>query len=122
MKEVKKYTFANPLMEKNIHKLNPGKYTNLDDYGFIKEETYITDKDVLFAKCFKTTKDDGTEVTKVVGKTANFGTSGIVDKVVVVKNKDGLRTSKVRVRKEKIPGIGDKFASRCGQRVCVEWF
>ena len=112
----KKVYFSNPLMEKNIHKLNPGKYTNLDDYGFIKEETYITDKDVLFAKCFKTTKDDGTEVTKVVGKTANFGTSGIVDKVVVVKNKDGLRTSKVRVRKEKIPGIGDKFASRCGQK------
>ena len=96
----KKVYFSNPLMEKNIHKLNPGKYTNLDDYGFIKEETYITDKDVLFAKCFKTTKDDGTEVTKVVGKTANFGTSGIVDKVVVVKNKDGLRTSKVRVTRK----------------------
>ena len=37
----KKVYFSNPLMEKNIHKLNPGKYTNLDDYGFIKEETYI---------------------------------------------------------------------------------
>ena len=112
----KKVYFSNPLMEKNIHKLNPGKYTNLDDHGFIKEETYITDADVLFSKCFKTTSGDGKEITKVVGKTANFGTSGIVDKVVVVKNKDGLRTSKVRVRKEKIPGIGDKFASRCGQK------
>tara|TARA_Y100001935_G_C17310110_1_gene515290 strand:+ start:1906 stop:5607 length:3702 start_codon:yes stop_codon:yes gene_type:complete len=112
----KKVYFSNPLMEKNIHKLNPGKYSNLDDHGFIKEDTYVTDSDVLFAKCFKTTSGDGKEITKVVGKKANFGTSGIVDKVVVVKNKDGLRTSKVRVRKEKIPGIGDKFASRCGQK------
>lgn len=112
----KKVYFSNPLMEKNIHKLNPGKYSNLDDHGFVKEETYVTDSDILCAKCFKTNADDGTEITKVVGKKANFGTSGIVDKVVVVKNKEGLRTSKIRIRKEKVPGIGDKFASRCGQK------
>tara|TARA_Y100000590_G_scaffold1391_1_gene1767 strand:- start:4388 stop:8089 length:3702 start_codon:yes stop_codon:yes gene_type:complete len=112
----KKVYFSNPLMEKNIHKLNPGKYSNLDDHGFIKEGTYVTDSDVLCAKCFKTTTADGKEITKVVGKKANFGTSGIVDKVIVVKNKDGLRTVKIRIRKEKVPGVGDKFASRCGQK------
>ena len=112
----KKVYFSNPLMEKNIHKLNPGKYSNLDDHGFIKEGTYVTDEDVLSAKCFKTTDENGKEVTKVVGKRANFGTSGIIDKVVVVINKEGLRTVKIRIRKEKIPGIGDKFASRCGQK------
>ena len=112
----KKVYFSNPLMEKNIQKLNPGKYNNLDDHGFIKEESYVTDSDVLSAKCFKTTTSGGKEITKVVGKKPNFGTSGIVDKVLVVKNKDGLRTSKIRIRKEKIPGIGDKFASRCGQK------
>ena len=112
----KKEYFSNPLMEKNIHKLNPGKYSNLDDHGFIKEGTYVTDSDVLCAKCFKTINEAGVEVTKVIGKKANFGTSGIVDKVVVVKNKDGLRTCKIRIRKEKIAGVGDKFASRCGQK------
>ena len=50
-----------------------------------------------------------------MGKRANFGTSGIVDKVVV-KNKEGLRTSKIRIGKLQVPGIGDKFASRCGQK------
>ena len=40
--------FANPLFEKNIRKMNPEKYTNLDDNGFIKENTYVTDEDVLF--------------------------------------------------------------------------
>jgi DNA-directed RNA polymerase II subunit RPB2 len=112
----KREYFGNPLMEKNVHKLNPGNFENLDDYGFIKEGQYVTDSDVLCAKCFKTTNGDGVEITKVICKKANFGTSGIVDKVVVVKNKDGLRTCKIRIRKEKIAGVGDKFASRCGQK------
>ena len=46
----------------------------------------------------------------------NYGTSGIVDKVIVTSTKEGLRKCKVRIRKEKIPGIGDKFSSRCGQK------
>ena len=112
----KKFYFSNPKMEKNIHKLKEGVYDKLDDNGFIKEETYITDKDVISSKCVKVIDKNGVEVTKVVGNKPNFGTSGIVDKVAVVKNSEGLRTCKIRVRKEKIPGPGDKFASRCGQK------
>ncbi len=112
----KKVYFSNPSMEKNIQEKNIGKYSKLDDNGFIKEGEYITDKDIISSKCKTSINNKGVEVTKVIGKRPNFGTSGIVDKVVIVKNKEGLRTCKVRVRKEKIPGIGDKFASRCGQK------
>ena len=112
----KKVYFANPTMEKNVHKLDPGKYNNLDDHGFIKEGSYITDDDIIISKCNKAVDGKGEEITKATGKRANFGTSGIIDKVVVVKNDEGLRSCKVRVRKEKVPGIGDKFASRCGQK------
>ena len=57
--------------------------------------------------------------TNVSGSTIKFGTSGIVDKVIIYKNKDNVRTCKVRVRKVKIPEIGDKFSSRPGQKgVC----
>jgi len=55
-------------------------------------------------------------VIGVSGKTVKFASSGIVDKVVVFKNKDNLRTCKVRIRKEKIPTIGDKYSSRPGQK------
>ena len=112
----KKFYFSNPKMEKNIQKLKEGVYDKLDDNGFIKEETYITDSDIISSKCVKVVDKNGVEVTKVVGNKPNFGTSGIVDKVAVVKNSDGLRTCKIRVRKEKVPGAGDKFASRCGQK------
>ena len=112
----KRVYFGNPKLEKNIEKTNMGKYDKLDDNGFIKEGEYITENDIIIANCEKKTSANGTEITKASGKRINFGTSGIVDKVSVVKNKDGLRTCKVRVRKEKVAGPGDKFASRCGQK------
>jgi DNA-directed RNA polymerase beta subunit len=52
----------------------------------------------------------------VIGKKINHGSSGIVDKVVVSELNDNIRQCKVRIRKVKIPGVGDKFASRCGQK------
>jgi DNA-directed RNA polymerase II subunit RPB2 len=39
-----------------------------------------------------------------------------VDKVVVTKNANNLRSAKVRIRKNKIPTVGDKYASRPGQK------
>jgi len=110
----KKY-FGNPLFEKNIQKLNTSRYENIDDNGFIKEGTPITDKNVIISKCFKKMVN-GKLITSVSGKQINNGTSGLVDKVIVTEMNDGLRRCKVRVRKQKIPGIGDKFASRCGQK------
>jgi len=107
--------FANPLFEKNIQKMNPDKYQNLDDNGFIKENTYVTDEDIIISKCTKKMVK-GQEVTNVFGKKINHGTSGIIDKVIISEVKEGVRQCKVRVRKVKIPGVGDKFASRCGQK------
>ena len=111
----KKKYFGNPLLEKNIQKINIGSYEKLDDNGFAIENTPITDKDIIISMCQKK-NIDGKEITTVKGKKINYGTYGIVDKVIVTEVTEGLRKCKVRVRKEKIPGIGDKFASRCGQK------
>ena len=112
----KRVYFANPLSEPNTMIKNPAKYDRLDDNGFIKEGEYVTADDTIIGKCYKSKDNNGKEITNCFGSTIKFGTSGIVDKVVVTKNKDDLRTCKVRIRKIKMPGIGDKFTSRCGQK------
>ena len=63
--------FGNPMLEKNIQKLKEGKYDNIDDNGFIKENTSITDKDIIIAKCQKK-YIDGKEITTVSGKKINI--------------------------------------------------
>jgi DNA-directed RNA polymerase beta subunit len=42
--------------------------------------------------------------------------SGVVDKVFVYKERNGADACKVRVRKQRIPTVGDKFASRSAQK------
>ncbi|MCK5333326.1 MAG: DNA-directed RNA polymerase subunit B, partial [Candidatus Aenigmarchaeota archaeon] len=51
--------------------------------------------------------------------TTNRGESGIVEKVIITDTKDGNTLIKVSIREPKIPEIGDKFASRHGQKGVV---
>ena len=59
---------------------------------------------------------EGKIINNISGECINFSTSGIVDKVIVTQNKDNLRSCKVRIRKLKIPQVGDKYSSRPGQK------
>jgi DNA-directed RNA polymerase II subunit RPB2 len=112
----KKIYFANPLYQKNVVKKDLSNYSKLDDNGFIKEGEDITEEDVIIGKCANTVNDKGKEVTKVYGEKIKPGTYGTVDKVIVTKINGELRNCKVRVKKIRSPGAGDKFTSRCGQK------
>ena len=111
-----KIYFANPLNQKNVVKKDLSRYDKLDDNGFVREGEHITDKDIIVGKCMKTINNDGQETIKVSGLTIKKGTYGIVDKVIVTKNNQGIRTCKIRIKKIRPATIGDKFTSRCGQK------
>jgi DNA-directed RNA polymerase II subunit RPB2 len=63
----------------------------------------------------KVKKQTYTDKSMVADKTV----SGIVDKVYVYNNSEGLKTCKLRLRKVKRPELGDKMASCHGQKGVV---
>ena len=67
------------------------KFDKLDDNGFVKD-VHITDKDIIIGRREKI-KRSGSLITKA-SENINFGTSETVDKVSVLKNKEGLRSCK----------------------------
>ena len=110
------YIFSNPNNYSNIKKSKQLNFDKLDENGFIREGEYVDDTIVIMSKC---AFDKDKNITNVIGKTIKFGTYGIVDKVVVTRDENNLRRCKIRIRKQKIPEMGDKFSSRPGQKgVC----
>ena len=87
------------------------EYHHLDDEGIIKPETVMHDKIIILGK----TSTDGTRYLDQSVKTKK-GQLGIVDKTFISNDENGNRLAKVRIREERIPAIGDKFCSRCGQK------
>lgn len=86
-------------------------YSQLDDEGMIREGTILHDKIVLIGQTTKTNDEllDASEVPKK-------GQVGIVDRVFIAEGDEGTRLAKVRVREDRLPEMGDKFSSRCGQK------
>ena len=103
-------------IEKNnvIGKKQGYDYSFLDDYGLVKENTELNDKIILIGKVNSSTNTKDTLVDDSV-KTKK-GQLGFVDKSFITLGEEGFNVAKVRVREERLPAIGDKMASRAGQK------
>jgi DNA-directed RNA polymerase II subunit RPB2 len=89
-------------------------YSFLDDHGLVKENTELNDKIILIGKINSslTTKDVWSDDSVKPKK----GQLGYVDKSFITLGEEGFNVAKVRVREERLPAIGDKMASRAGQK------
>ena len=109
--------FAN-VEKENVIGLKPGyDYSELDKYGLIKENTYVNDKTVLIGKVVTNLEKPETVID--ASSFPKKGQLGYVDKTFITEGEEGFRLAKVRIRNERIPAIGDKFCSRCGQKGTV---
>jgi DNA-directed RNA polymerase II subunit RPB2 len=106
--------FAN--IEKNnvIGKKKGYDYSFLDDYGLIKENTELNDKMILIGKINSNLANKETWIDDSVKP--KKGQLGYVDKSFITLGEEGFNVAKIRLREERIPAIGDKMASRAGQK------
>ena len=113
-----KFSKPNPEYTKGI---KPGNYDKLDERGFVKENEFVTSKDVIIGKKLpmKNQYKNGHQLYKDCSTSLRMNESGYIDKVFIDRNEEGFLNGKVRIRNERIPTIGDKFASRCGQKGTV---
>ena len=111
-------TFSNIENQHNVVGKKLGyDYSKLDDYGLITENTEVDEKTVLIGMVSSSSANPNKNMD--ASKTPKKGQLGIVDKTFITDGETGTRIAKVRVREERIPNLGDKMASRAGQKGTV---
>jgi DNA-directed RNA polymerase II subunit RPB2 len=107
--------FSNIEGIENIVGKKPGyDYSKLDAYGIIRENTPVDDKTVLIGLSSNNPQKANVRIDG--SKTPKKGQIGVVDKTFITEGEEGERIAKVRIREERIPFLGDKMASRAGQK------
>ena len=112
---------CNVQAQPTVRGLKPGgDYSELDRFGLIKENTEMDDKKAVIGRVTEQwnagTEEPQLEDASVFPKK---GQLGVVDRTFITDEASGKRLAKVRIREERMPGIGDKFCSRAGQKGTV---
>uniref|UniRef100_A0A6C0KLW7 DNA-directed RNA polymerase n=1 Tax=viral metagenome TaxID=1070528 RepID=A0A6C0KLW7_9ZZZZ len=117
--EEERFFKPDPVMTRQMKNAN---YEKLGENGFVPENIYVDNDDILIGKVVPlriptgTVIPAGTKKYRDVSRTMRNNEIGWVDRIFRNRNGEGYSFAKVRVRQDRIPEIGDKFSSRHGQK------
>ena len=99
------------------------KNTKIDSDGLIAPGTKVSGKDIIIGKTLielnnkkKKDNDKDSKEKQNVSVSIRPNEYGIIESVMLTTDRDGYKLAKVKCRNIRIPQIGDKFASRHGQK------
>ncbi|MFH1211055.1 MAG: DNA-directed RNA polymerase subunit B [archaeon] len=102
------------------------EYRYLEEDGMVYPEAKMGAEDVIIGKTSPPRFLGELEEFSIAANTrressvtVKHGETGIVDSVIITENEEGNKLVQVRLRDLRIPEIGDKFASRYGQKGVV---
>jgi DNA-directed RNA polymerase II subunit RPB2 len=94
-------------------------YSLLNEHGIIREKIPVKKGDVIVGKIITKSSKNGVDVKKDCSVTIKQGEEGIIDRVYMSTTPSGYKMVKIVIRRQRIPEIGDKFASRAAQKGTV---
>ncbi|KAL7423067.1 DNA-dependent RNA polymerase II [Cryptotrichosporon argae] len=99
------------------------RYAKLDVDGLISPATNVNGDDIIIGKTAPIPPESeelgqrsALHKKRDVSTPMKSTEQGVVDQVMITTNADGLKFVKIRIRSTRVPQIGDKFASRHGQK------
>ncbi|CAG8440093.1 18809_t:CDS:10, partial [Acaulospora morrowiae] len=111
-----------PTVENTVG-LRLGSADKLDVDGVVAPGTSMAEGDIIIGKTTLLTPQNAMPGQKVddqtyrnISTTLRRSETGFVDHVVITSDQDSMKSVKVRVRNTRVPEMGDKFASRHGQK------
>jgi DNA-directed RNA polymerase II subunit RPB2 len=117
--EEEKFCSPDPVETKHMKNAH---YEKVAEDGFVPKDTYVTPDDILIGKVVPLRVATGSVVPvgakkqRDVSKMPRNNESGFVDKIYKNRNGEGYNFVKIRMRQDRVPEIGDKFASRHAQK------
>jgi DNA-directed RNA polymerase II subunit RPB2 len=107
--------------KKECAKIRSGNYAKLDVEGLIPPGTKVRGEDIIIGKTglIMMETDEELKVTKRktdLSESIRPSEEGTIESVMLTSNRDGYTIAKVKCRSVRVPQIGDKFASRHGQK------
>ena len=104
--------------------LRHGNYSKLNVEGLISPGTRVSGDDIIIGKTGKVLIENNEneenefiiKPKQDISEAVRPSESGIIESVMLTTDRNGYKMAKVKVRSVRVPQIGDKFASRHGQK------